>query len=222
MSVADEAVRRALGQLASGGGATVWRPTLTTGQAARTPALEARMARARGGAAQTFNADAFLVWYVGDVLPTGDDPAWTADLTGAAEAAASGGVLTVTADAAGESLLYAFPAPTLSNARGTTLEARVRVTSSASGANTGSALCIMDGVYQFVVWLRADGLNIDGQAHVACDLATSFRRVTLQAQNARCSVKVDGYLRQTGTWMNRTTKKAITFGSWATEDITLE
>lgn len=220
MSVADELIRKALGQLA-GDGPAIYRPMLTTGQAVRTPGLEAKLGRMKGGALQTFSEEQFLVWYTGDVLPTADDPAWSAELAGTAAEAVSGGLLTVTADAAGESLLYVFAAPTLSNTRGTTVECNVQIASSDSASNQGSALCIMDGAYQFVVWLRAGGLNVDGAADVPCTLSDRKHRIKFHAKGGGCRVEVDGLLRQTGVWMNETTKNALTFGSWAREDITL-
>lgn len=112
------------------------------------------------------------------------------------------------------SLYYSYDIATLSNATGATIEAQVRVNTSDSGANKGSALSICDGSFQFILWLRADGLNIDGQADVAMDLATTAHRIKFSAIGDSCRVWVDDQLRQTGTYANVTALQRATFGSW--------
>ena len=97
MSVAIENLRRALGQMMNDGGATVWAPNVTTGQAKRLPGLQDAVARAQGGEGRTYSDDDWVTIYrasSGD-LPTADG--WDERKTGSATATVAGGLLTITA-----------------------------------------------------------------------------------------------------------------------------
>ena len=97
MSSVDNALRRALRQLASGS-ATVWQPELTTGQAARAETM--RQVTDRGGvaAAYVFSEDLFDPYYkaANGAVPDLDAAPWTKYDYGAVSATVSGGVLSVT------------------------------------------------------------------------------------------------------------------------------
>ena len=108
--------------------------------------------------------------------------------------------------------------PTLTSAEGAVLQACLRVNASDSGAHKGSALAVFDGTWQTVVWLRADGLNLDGQAHVDVDLSEGRHWVTLVVRSGWAEVYVDGNLIQSGAVGNPTTAQGVTWGSWTTKD----
>ena len=99
MSVMEDALRRALGQMTNDGGATVWAPQVTTGQAARLAHLQQVAARALGGDGRTYAEADWAVNYQANagVTPDADDPAFTAYLEGAATGTVSSGLLTITA-----------------------------------------------------------------------------------------------------------------------------
>ena len=214
MSTASRRLQNALRGFARGGAQT-WSPELTSRQKADSDALQETIDALRGtGKGRYYNADMFAWEYDGDVLPDADDPVWIEMRGGDPEAAVSSGVLTITDDAAAEFLYYGA-APELDNTTGTWLEAWVKVADATGlAANRGSALAIHDGTYQFTVWLRSDGLNIDDEADVALDF-TEWRRVRFVAKGKGCALFVDGDLRQTGSYMNESTKQLVTFGSWA-------
>jgi hypothetical protein len=198
------------------GGAQTWKPEVTTRSLADAETLQNAIDALRGsGKGRYYNANMFVQEYDGAVLPDADDPVWVEMRGGDPEAAVSGSVLTITDDAAAEFLYYGAADATLSNAAGTWLEARVQITDATGlAANRGSALAIHDGAYQFTVWLRSDGFNIDNEAHVDLDF-TSWRRVRFVAKGKGCQLFVDGALRQTGSYMNESAKQLVTFGSWA-------
>ncbi len=214
----DARLAQALQKLANGGG-TVWAPMITTRQALKTPALQQRVVTMGGMAARRVVPSSWLVKYEANEMPDAATPAWTEVVSGTVAHAAAGGVFSITADTGGEYLLYKLTEASLSNALGTVLEARVRVTSSTSTATRGAALSICDGTKQFAVWLRAAGLNIDGQPHLALDL-TGWHVVRLTARGGGCSVAVDGVTRQTGGAVGNETDRNLQFGSYIATDAT--
>lgn len=134
--------------------------------------------------------------------------------------------LPVHVDAAGSygaDLPYVFwsyepPGGVGSPGQGNTAECRVRLDVSTSNVNEGFALSVLDGASRYTVWLRADGLNIQEQAHVPVTLNDKFHRVRLAAKDGFCRVWVDDLLRQMGTAAGDTSKAAVTAGSFALDD----
>jgi len=180
-----------------------------TGQAA--PASPSTLARTEPAA--------WLVEYRAtcDELPQDDAPPWAEHHSGSPEVAVGGGVLSVVVDDGySESeywgMVHAGFAPA------SELEAFVRINSAASAVNQGSALALFNGAWQFVVWLRAAGLNIDGQVDVAVTLSDDYHRVRLVTTGEYCEVYVDGEFMQAGYGANVTSAKGVTFGSYTTKD----
>lgn len=159
------------------------------------------------------------IWYQASSgnLPEADTPAWTEHETGTPSATVSGGVLAVVADGgAAESDYWGY-----SNAAFTgpcEIEALVKVSSADAGAHKGSCLSLHNGTWQFVVWLRDDGLNIDGEADVAVTLSDDYHRVRMVVRDKACEVYVDGTFLQRGGPANATTATGVTFGSWTSKD----
>jgi len=213
MSIADRRLQNALRALARGG-AQIWTPEITTRQGLETEALLRALATSRNIGGNYYSDDQWLVFYRADELPDESDPVWSEVTSGSPEMVASEGILTITDDADAEYAYYTNEQSSLDNAVGTVVEARVRISSAAGLAvNRGAALAIFDGTYQFVLWLRRDGFNIDGQAHVDVDM-TTWRRLRFVARGTGCALWVDEELRQTGVRMNPTIKKQIALGSW--------
>jgi hypothetical protein len=157
---------------------------------------------------------AWLAHYEADAFPYDETPAWTETLEAPVSASVSGGVLSV-ANVAGNAAwrFWELAVPSLDNAVGTYLSARIRVTADGAGVNQGAVLCLCDGVYQFAVWLRADGVNLDGEADFPFDM-TSYRKVVLAARGTSCWLSVDGLALQNSVWMNATAQKKLVFGTW--------
>lgn len=89
-------LQRALGQLVNEGGATVWAPQVTTGQAARLEGLQQAAARAIGGEGRMFVESDWITYRASSgALP--DAGTWTETVSGDATATVSGGALTITA-----------------------------------------------------------------------------------------------------------------------------
>jgi len=103
-------------------------------------------------------------------------------------------------------------------AEGNTVECRVRIDSSTSVAHEGFALSVLDGGGRYTVFLREDGLNIQGEPNVAVVLNDKLHRVKFAAQNGFCRVWVDGLLRQYGTAAGQTGKAGVTCGNMAFDD----
>lgn len=165
------------------------------------------------------NVSRWLVWYKGtsDVTPDADTPAWVKHVAGSATGVNATDLLTTTAAAGGtHSIYYDYQ----SASTGKEAEAKLRVVSSGTGLNTGACLALFDGTWQFVVWLRATGLNIDGQAEVAIDLSTVAHRVRLQHDGTTCHVWVDGQWQQSGGPANASALEGAVFGSWVDKALT--
>lgn len=147
-------------------------------------------------------------------LPINDDPAWTAYTTGAATQAITVGVLEIAAAATTDSLFNYIAVPTLDAAKGTYFEAKLKVVSNDAGANKGACMAVWDGVYASVLWLRTDGLNVDGAADVPVTLSDAVHRVGLHVYEDEVTAYVDGVALQTSTPTGSTTLEAVGFGSW--------
>lgn len=212
----EQRLKQALRSGLAGEGA-VYMPQVTTYQRRASEPLRQQV-QVRGlDGATVFFWDAFFIWYRArdniqpDAVPAPD--AWTETLVGAAGHAIASGIFSIVDNTDAEYVFYTFDEATLDNDHGTILECRVRVNGASAGANTGAAIAVYDGTRQFVLWLRDDGVNLDGQADSPIDM-TVFRRVRLVAQGAGSQVFVDGDLRQTGGFMNWTAKKRVLFGSY--------
>lgn len=221
--LSEQRVKQALRSGFAGEGA-VYMPRVTTYQRERNEALR-RQVEAQGfDGATVFFWDAFFIWYRADdniqpdAVPAPDN--WVERIQGAAGHAIADGIFSIVDNTDAEYVYYTFSpaAPVvLSNAQGTVLECRVRVTGASAGANTGAAIAIYDDVRQFVLWLRNDGINIDGQPDAPIDMSTAFRRVRLVVQGAGSQVFVDGELRQAGGFTNWSGKNKVLFGSYVDE-----
>lgn len=187
MDSAQDAIRKALAAL-TGDGEGRWVPQVTTGQAARQGQLLGALqaSNARGNVM----AGDWLTVYEADALPPAADPAWTLVTAGSPTVAAASSELSVTGTAGNYAAWYLSDATILGDP-GLVLEARVKVTSAAAGADAGATLGINDEYSAYGVFLRPDGLNIAGKSDVPCDL-TTFRVVRLEIINYVVRVSVDG------------------------------
>lgn len=164
------------------------------------------------GAALTETSE-WLVYYEGTVQPEVDVPAWTEHMSGIISHGPASGIFTIIDNLPLGWLYYHVPLVELNNYLGTVVETRIRISSDSGATNQGACIGIFDGAYQFVVWLRHDGVNIDGEPDVPLDM-NHWRRVRLEAQGTTCELFVDGTSRQTGPFMNTTTEEKIVFGSF--------
>ena len=211
MSVAQDAIRRALAALA-GDGEGRWAPTITTGQAARQGRLlaAARASNARGNVVESD----WLTWYEAGTLPPAADPAWTLVDNGTPTANAASSVLSVTGTATDWAAWYIANSG-VSYDPGVVVEARVKVDSADSGADAGAVLGISDGFCAYGLFLRPDGLNVAGFADVPVDL-TTYRVVTLEMVNTVVSIYVDGALLTVvpaGYFSDAATAQEVQFGA---------
>jgi hypothetical protein len=190
------------------GGGHVWMPQITTRHLRRNEALADKVLDSKWQRKVLILSTDWLIWYRPTKMP---DPEWTETLDGAVAHAYDGDTFTIVDEDASQ-LYYSWASADLDNAEGTILEARVRIPVSAEETYNGAAIAIYDGTYQFVVHLRHNGFNIDGQAHCAIDFTTT-RRVKLIARGAGCEVFIDGDLRQRGGYTAETTLKQVLFGS---------
>lgn len=160
----------------------------------------------------------WLVWYdaveSGAIVdPDGEGNPWTEHLTGAVVHATDDiGVFSM-ADLAGiTGLYYDYTVTGFDNSIGSILDVRMKVDASTSGADQGVLLAIDDGTVQFRVWVRADGLNIDGRAHQAVDM-TQWRNVRLAMKGVDTSVYIDDTLIDNGFFSALTAVERVIFGT---------
>ena len=153
------------------------------------------------------------VWYDGILLPDLDADAWTEHINGAVTHACDRGIFKITNDTPAEYLYYTHDVATLDNTVGTLTDVRIRIDAASSGRNQGACLSIADGTYQFIVWLRTGGLNIDGEPKVSVDL-TDWHRLQFWTKGTDCEVFIDGVSIQTGMRMDLTAETQVAFGSW--------
>lgn len=156
----------------------------------------------------------WLVLYPADYLPDASDPVWVEFLSGEIAHEVAGSIFTITdlLGAAGY-LYYEYDIAALETLEGAVVETRVQIDADDAAVNQGAVLSLFDGTFQYTVWLRADGLNLDGQADVPADL-TTFRLVRLETQGGHCHLYLDGEHQQAATYMNPTAEKKIVFGTW--------
>ena len=149
-----------------------------------------------------------------NTLPANDTPAWVEYQAGNATQAVTTGVLTITSNATTDSLFNYVTLSGLDASKGSLIEARLCVTTDAAAVNGGACLAVFDGSRLSVVWLRTDGLNVDGSADVPVTLSDAEHRVAMHVQGDAVSVYVDSELVQTGQPATSTTLEAAAFGSW--------
>lgn len=214
MSVSETELTRALSQ-ALNGSATVWKPDVTTSHRRLSARMDDILEGGRAGGS-VFDANHFLVWYRASTssFPPDSVPSWDEDLDGEATHEFVSSLLDIEITGDGDSLHYSIDLPDLNTDLGTTMEANVKILTSDTGEDHGSALSVSDGSWQSVVWLRADGFNIEGQPHVPADLSDRLHRIRLISRQGGCRVYVDGLLRQQGLAVGTTSQKNVTFGSW--------
>lgn len=167
-----------------------------------------------GGAMPTI--DIWLVWYEGDVQPDLDTPAWTEFLLGLITHGPTAGIFMIIDNIGAAGYLFyeiAAEVATLDNYVGTVIESRMRIIDSTGHEGQGTALCIFDGTYQFIAWVRKDGVNIDGEVDVAIDM-TQWRQVRFEAQGIEAKLYVDGELQQTGSYMRASAIRKVSFGTY--------
>lgn len=214
MSLREQRFQRALGLVAAGKG-TLWAPSLTFTQEDRLPELMQSIARNKySGANVIFWDDGFVDYRsLRDVDPDADAPAWVEELRGIVTHGVTGDIFSIDDDTLPEHLIYTYTSATIDSNKGTILKARVRVNSSSSGQYSGACLGIFDGVYQYILLLREDGISIFPGEDSPIDM-TVWRHVTFVARTGGSEVWVDGNLRQIGSWANETAKKQVSFGSY--------
>ncbi len=161
--------------------------------------------------------DIWLVWYHGDVQPEIDTPAWTEFLLGAITHGPVAGIFIIIDNVGAAGYLYyeiAAEVASLDNYLGTIMESRMRIIDDTAGVSQGACLCIFDGTYQFVAWIREDGVNIDGQPDVVIDMR-EWRQVRFEAQATEARLYVDGELIQTGGYVGASALRKVSFGTYA-------
>jgi len=161
-------------------------------------------------------ADVWLVWYEGNVQPDIDTPAWTEFLVGDITHGPTSGIFMIIDNIGAAGYLFyeiAAEVATLDNYVGTVIESRMRIIDSTGHEGQGAALCIFDGTYQFIAWMREAGVNIDGQPNVAIDM-TQWRQVRFEAQSTEARLYVDGELQQTGSYMRASALRKVSFGTY--------
>ena len=218
MSVSDEArLRQAIRGAVQGDGETFWMPEMTTHQRRHSETVRRALEETGLDGATVFVWTDWLVWYRAQtgLDPDASTPAWTEHLLGTVAHGVTGGYMVIDDDTDVEHLYYTISLPTLDNDAGTILEAHVKIETSTAGVNEGSCLGIYDGTYMFLLWLRADGFNIDGEVDFPFDLSTAHHRVRFVAQGGYSEVWIDGTLRQQGAgWLDLTAKTQVSFGSY--------
>ena len=165
------------------------------------------------GEGMTPTTDVWLVWYEADEDPDLDVPAWTEFLFGAISHGCVSSIFMIIDNTPGGWLYYEINLPTLDNYAGTDLETRIRVDDTSGGVNQGACLSIFDGTYQFAVWMRRTGLNLDGLVDYPHDMG-DWHRVRLTAQGATCHLYLDGQPIQTAPYMNTTVSRKVAFGTF--------
>ena len=161
--------------------------------------------------------DIWLVWYDGIVPPDIDTPAWTEFLLGGITHGSTAGIFMIIDNIGPTGYLFyeiAAEVATIDNYVGTVIESRMRIIDSTGYEGQGTALCICDGVYKFVAWMREAGVNIDGEADVAIDM-TQWRQVRFEAQGITARLYVDGELQQTGSYVGASAVRKVSFGTYA-------
>jgi hypothetical protein len=174
-------------------------PKLTVLQQQKSDAL---LAKFTSGLSFELPAGTMRDWIVEYDATSGDLPesaslAWTASLTGTVDVTVSNSICYLRDEGATDDLLYSYDIAattyTLSNARGTVVEAYVAVPSASLGANSGMLVRIEDGTQRFDVYVRSGDLNVDDStdAIVSADLS-GFHWLRLDAKGGSVLISRDG------------------------------
>jgi hypothetical protein len=140
---------------------------------------------------------------------------WDKHLTASATAAVASNLLTLDAPTSADKLFYSHPINAAGSGRTVMAEFALKVTDSGTAVNTGQCVTIFDGSWQYTLWLREAGLNIDGEPEVEIALNDYEHRFLFTSDGAgSCRVIVDGQFLQQGTASTATTKTDVAFGTW--------
>jgi hypothetical protein len=146
------------------------------------------------------------------VLPDEQSDAWTDHQTGNGAAALSRAILALTSPSALDGMYYEKTVSGLTYSSGAVLEARVKITASSTADDTGFLFCINAGECQHRVWLRTDGLNIDGFDEVELDL-TSWHVIRVVASGIDTRVYIDDNLVASGHFSALKETSSVLFGA---------
>lgn len=210
MSLNQDRIYQALQRALASGDARIYR--VTTSQVAGQDTLLAKAQQSKGLTKNYILPQSWRVSYPADAVPEDSTPPWTVTLVGTVAYSATNSLLTIPVTSNVNGVCFSYDDEALTPA-GTVLEVDVCIPMSEETLNRGLGLSISDGEKQFVTWLRWNGINIDGCVNAHCDLSRQ-RRVRFAAAELGCGVWIDGYLYQTGLYMNDTTTKQLCFGSY--------
>jgi hypothetical protein len=159
----------------------------------------------------------WLCWYDGVdsgavVDPDAEGNPWTEHLTGAVAHSTTDAIFNMADLGALTGLYYDYTVTGFDNSIGSILDVRVKVDAASSGADQGVLLAIDDGTVQFRVWLRTDGVNIDGMPDYAIDM-TQWRNVRLAVKGIDTSLYIDDNLIQNGFFSALTSVERVLFGT---------
>lgn len=198
-----------------GSGVNVVMPQITTAQIANSRDLLQRFLEQPGY--RPVDGLVNPTWFVHYEAVSGDLPesasvAWTKDLVDPVTLLCSGGICYITDASDTAAILYTYTAD-LDNAVGTTLEARVKVTTGDVAVNSGLLIRIEDGAQRWDVYCRTGDLNIDdgNDTAVSVDL-TSFRWLRFAAMGTNLLVSVEGQRLCTGGPKDATTAELVGWG----------
>jgi len=202
-----------------GDGVTVLAPKLTVLQQQKSDALLAKFTSGQF-AAPSNEVQTWIVEYdatSGD-LPQSASLAWTASLSGTVDVTVSNSICYLRDEGATDDLLYSYDIAattyTLSNARGTVVEAYVAVPSASLGANSGMLVRIEDGTQRFDVYVRSGDLNVDDStdAVVSADLS-GFHWLRLDAKGGSVLLSRDGRRIGYGGAKSASTAQLVAWGT---------
>lgn len=190
-------------------------PKFTTIQQAKSDALLAKLAQPAYGQGTSYSPSWFISYDPSlGYVPQSATLAWTSDLTGVVAVAVTGNLCDVTdTSASSAALLYYYSTASLSNAKGTTFEARVRMVSADVATGSGMLMRVEDGTNRFDVYLRQRTVNVGdlGLTSASVDL-TTFSLVRLEAKSEHIAVYVDGRRKCVGSINIASTAQLVGWG----------
>ena len=198
-----------------GSGVNVIMPQVTTGQVGGSRDLLERFLNE-----PNFLPTAGMIgpaWFVNyeasdGYVPESADVAWTKDIAGTVSLSCSSSICYIADLSTTDCLIYTYTAD-LSNATGTTLEARIKVTTGDVAVNSGVLLRIADGAQQWDVYCRTGDLNVDDGTDTPASVdLTAFRWLRLAAQGSNLLVSVDGDRLCVGGPKQATTGELVEWG----------
>lgn len=153
-----------------------------------------------------------------ELTPPASTPAWVEHKTGfAAQAITVDATLEFVATTT-DAIFDAVALAGLDNAKVQSAEWLFKAgVTTACGVNQGQCFSIADGRFLWAVWLRAGGLNIDGQANVPAVLDDAFHRFRLDIIGTTCTLFMDGVEMQSGGPAGPSAKKFVVAGTWVSE-----